>query len=475
MMSSHHNDNTNNNSGGGVVSSLLGSSLSVIHSPLMSVSTPGMYGSSALVEVAHELHATTRDNDNNGNNNSVSIMHGAPLPPPPVPPLAPPPPSSLTAATSSAAVVPTMLLPPLPAPARALTSPLLPFPPLPPSARTSAGAAGMTASISMEHKQRVSPLSLPFFNIHTSPLIHTHALACHRINSLPRSAFNWSGLARVPLTSLRGRHQVRWLTGRQITCELLRSSSINYRNLNGHPSLVRLSILAKAQPFVVIILSILNTIISLIGTAVSVNQSRSFRIVVYVIRLLSLLLFTTEFGLRLWSCVDSPRSLATRSTQSLSISLWRLRFRWLIYGHNGRCNLSAVIDLFCLISLLINVTIPVRLYGIAHGTQQMLRLQLLNMLPMICMLRLERLSGSLLRLYRIFRIQRGEFLLVIFTSLCTVFIVAIAMYFIEHDSQPTIFSSVAQSLWFATNSLTLLCLGRTSSLHRIHLLHSLHF
>jgi voltage-gated potassium channel len=140
----------------------------------------------------------------------------------------------------------------------------------------------------------------------------------------------------------------------------------------------------------------------------------------------SLVLFAIEYVARLWSCTALPR---------YEHPLWgRLRFA---------ITPLALVDLIAIAPLLIPAL------GVDLRTVRALRL-----FRIFRIAKLARYSRSLHMLGRVLRTRRAE-LLTVFVFLATLMLLSSTlMYYVEHDAQPEVFSSIPATFWWAVATFT---------------------
>lgn len=141
---------------------------------------------------------------------------------------------------------------------------------------------------------------------------------------------------------------------------------------------------------------------------------------------ISLIIFTIEYGLRLWSCTADARFRGP--------VLGRLRFVF---------TPLAIIDLLAILPLFLP------LVGLDLRFMRIVRL-----LRFFRLAKLFRYSRALRLLGRVVLGKREE-LASIFIVLVTLLVIAASlMYFVEHDDQPEKFSSIPQTMWWGVITLT---------------------
>jgi voltage-gated potassium channel len=140
----------------------------------------------------------------------------------------------------------------------------------------------------------------------------------------------------------------------------------------------------------------------------------------------SLALFALEYGLRLWSCTELPR-YRSPLTGRLRYALTPL----------------AIIDLVTISPLLVPAL------GMDLRSARAVRL-----FRIFRVAKLARYSRSLRLIGRVFRARRSELLTVFFFLATLMLLSSTLMYFVEHDSQPEVFSSIPATAWWSVATFT---------------------
>ncbi|EOR07937.1 ion transporter [Acinetobacter sp. ANC 3926] len=139
---------------------------------------------------------------------------------------------------------------------------------------------------------------------------------------------------------------------------------------------------------------------------------------------LSIIIFSGEYLLRLWSIVEKEPQEAA----------WKQRIRWMKSG-------GAIIDLLAILPAYLNFIVPIDL-------------RFLRVLRLVRLLKLTRYFVSLQILLRVIQREKGSFQAVIFILVIMIVMTASAIYVVENKAQPEAFSSIPQSMWWAVVTLT---------------------
>jgi voltage-gated potassium channel len=171
-----------------------------------------------------------------------------------------------------------------------------------------------------------------------------------------------------------------------------------------------------------IILNVTAAIIQTVG-----RIERDWGHPLYVFEWFSVIVFAIEYVLRIWSCTEDQKYRGSVSG--------RIRFAFTFF---------AVIDFLAIAP-----------FCLAHFfTLDLRTLRAIRLLRLLRGLKLARYSESLQLLWRVIDAKREE-LLVTFVTVTVILVVAsTAMFYVERDAQPEIFSSIPAAMWWGVGSLT---------------------
>jgi voltage-gated potassium channel len=141
----------------------------------------------------------------------------------------------------------------------------------------------------------------------------------------------------------------------------------------------------------------------------------------------SVIIFTIEYGLRLWTCTEDPRYARPVSG----------RLRYVLTP-------LALIDLVAILPFYLPMFIRCDLRF----------LRALRLFRMFWLLKIGHYSRSLRLIGQIVKSKREELAVSGFAVIVLLVCASSAMYFIEHDAQPKVFSSIPASMWWAVVTLT---------------------
>lgn len=142
----------------------------------------------------------------------------------------------------------------------------------------------------------------------------------------------------------------------------------------------------------------------------------------------SIFLFSVEYTLRAWSCTTDPAYG----------SHFRGRMRYLRRP-------MIIIDLLAVLPFYLPVIIP----GLDLRFMRAVRL-----MRIFRVAKIGRYSSHLQILDRVIRAKKEELLIVAFLMVILLIISSSLLYFVEHPTQPEVFSSIPAAMWWATTTLT---------------------
>jgi len=143
--------------------------------------------------------------------------------------------------------------------------------------------------------------------------------------------------------------------------------------------------------------------------------------------------FTVEYLMRMWSCMES-RELAALGPLQARLKLMK--------------GVMEVVDLVVLIAYYINF-IP--------GFSQLKGLQALRMIRLLrvaALLKMERKASSFGQIVNVLKTKKSELMATLFTAVVLMIMSATTMYYLENDTQPEGFASVPGAMWWSVASLT---------------------
>ncbi len=178
--------------------------------------------------------------------------------------------------------------------------------------------------------------------------------------------------------------------------------------------------------FVIFILTLifLNVIAVIVGSIKSVQDR--FESLLYGFELFSVLVFTIEYILRLWSCTMDPRF-------SHPIS-GRIRFMF---------HAMTIIDLLAILP-----------FYLPFLGVDMRVLRILRLLRILRIAKVGRYYSSLTLIKQVFQSKKEELILSSTMMALLIVVSSSVLYYCENDAQPETFSSIPATMWWAVATLT---------------------
>ena len=149
----------------------------------------------------------------------------------------------------------------------------------------------------------------------------------------------------------------------------------------------------------------------------------------HVIEVVSVLIFTIEYILRVYSSASAPNRPAREATTS-----WQKRWAYLKSP-------MAMVDLLAILPFYLSVFVA-------------FDLRILRVFRVLRILKIGRYSRSMQTLVTVLRNESHSLIAAISVLLLFTVIAATCIYYIEHTAQPNVFSSIPASLWWALVTLT---------------------
>ena len=152
--------------------------------------------------------------------------------------------------------------------------------------------------------------------------------------------------------------------------------------------------------------------------------------------LISVLIFTIEYALRVWSCTADPKYKGSVKG----------RLKYMLTP-------GAIIDLLAFLPFYIHRI----LYHLLHITVDLRVLRILRLMRFFRLFRLTAYTRSAQMIFNVFKNRMRELVLSFVLTIFLIIIASCIMYFVEHQ-YPTIkeskFTSIPETLWWAVVSLT---------------------
>ncbi len=176
---------------------------------------------------------------------------------------------------------------------------------------------------------------------------------------------------------------------------------------------------------VTIIVIIIINIITVVAETFDVSPEMK-RVFSYI-EIVSVIIFTIEYLLRLW----------TADLKYPGLSPFRAKLRYIF-------SFMAIIDFVAILPFYIPFLIPVDLRA----------LRLLRIVRLLRIFKVSRYTTALSTILEVFRRKKSQLLSSIFICVLLMIIAAILMYNVEHAAQPDAFSNAFDALWWAVATFT---------------------
>ncbi len=167
-------------------------------------------------------------------------------------------------------------------------------------------------------------------------------------------------------------------------------------------------------------------VVAVIMETVDTFQAK-YAVALYWLEIFSVFVFTIEYILRFWSCVEAPEY---QSDVSPSIS--RLKY---IFTPMAIIDLVAIAPFY--LAFLFNID-----------------LRFLRVLRLLRIFKLTRYSEAMTTLLKVLRDEISSFAAAIFIMIVIMIIAASGIYLVEKDHQPEFYGSIPQSMWWSIVTLT---------------------
>jgi voltage-gated potassium channel len=177
---------------------------------------------------------------------------------------------------------------------------------------------------------------------------------------------------------------------------------------------------------IVLMVIIVASVISVVLETVPALD-RDYRREFHLFEAATVIVFTVEYVLRLWSCTVSP--------QYRHPLMGRLRFA---------VTPMALVDLVAILPFYLPLAFPL----------DMRIVRILRLFRLLRLLKLARYSETLMGLRDVVRSKREELMLAFAFAMALLLVAASVLYFVEHEAQPEAFSSIPAAMWWGIATLT---------------------
>ena len=180
---------------------------------------------------------------------------------------------------------------------------------------------------------------------------------------------------------------------------------------------------------VILLVLILLNVVAVILETVKSFQLR-FGTAFRVFEVISVGVFSVEYAARIWACTADPRY-----RQPI---IGRLRY---VSGFDG------VVDLLAILPFYITLALPAAAIDLRI-------LRVLRLLRFARVLKLGRYSDSLGRMKRVIGARRGDLGVALAAVGVVLILASSAIYYVEVDTQPDVFTSIPAAMWWGISALT---------------------
>ncbi|QPN69720.1 ion transporter [Synechococcus sp. CBW1108] len=180
---------------------------------------------------------------------------------------------------------------------------------------------------------------------------------------------------------------------------------------------------------VILLVLILLNVLAVILETVQSLQLR-FGTAFWAFEVFSVGVFSVEYAARIWSCTADPRY-----RQPI---IGRLRF---VSSFGG------VVDLLAILPFYVSLAVP-------SAALDLRILRALRLLRFARVLKLARYSDSIGRMKRVIGARRGDLGVALAAVGVVLILASSAIYYVEADTQPDIFTSIPAAMWWGISALT---------------------
>ncbi len=193
---------------------------------------------------------------------------------------------------------------------------------------------------------------------------------------------------------------------------------------------------SKIFEVVIVLLIAVNVCLAIIKTDPNLANTDEFNNAYSAIVIVSFLIFSIEYGLRCWSCVEDDKYPGACSG----------RIVWITRP-------LSMLDLVVLVAFMLDAVSSFEFFDPAGANPTMEyghSISFLRLLRMLTILRIERQSKGLKRLGTVLRRKVPELFITIFVASILLCVSATLIYYVE----PETFNTIPQGIWWATQTLT---------------------
>ena len=180
---------------------------------------------------------------------------------------------------------------------------------------------------------------------------------------------------------------------------------------------------------VILLVLILLNVLAVILETVQSLQLR-FGTAFWAFEVFSVGVFSVEYAARIWACTADPRY-----RQPI---IGRLRY---VSSFGG------VVDLLAILPFYVSLAVPAAALDLRI-------LRVLRLLRFARVLKLARYSDSIVRMKRVIGARRGDLGVALAAVGVVLILASSAIYYVEVDTQPDVFTSIPAAMWWGISALT---------------------
>jgi len=184
--------------------------------------------------------------------------------------------------------------------------------------------------------------------------------------------------------------------------------------------------LSQVADISIALLIVLNILALMLETVDSIGAK--YRLAFDLFDAFSLMVFTSEYILRIWSCTADPA-----------------------YSHPVRGRLRYAVQPMMLLDLLVIVPFYLPMI-VPYDDLRFARA--LRLLRLVRIIRIGRYSSSLNTLASIFVRKKEELIIAFFAEIVLLVVASSVLYFVETDAQPEVFKNIPTAMWWGMSTLT---------------------
>jgi voltage-gated potassium channel len=202
--------------------------------------------------------------------------------------------------------------------------------------------------------------------------------------------------------------------------------------------------------FILVVIITVNIAAMMIETVPDISQA--WLVKLRIIEIISVILFAVEYSLRVYSSAAGPnvsggsshsgsahnttphQAISPKATSEKSITPWQKRWHYIKSP-------MAIIDLMAILPFFLSMFL-------------VFDLRILRIFRVLRILKIGRYSRSIQTLVDVVRSEAHSLFAALSVLMLFTVIAATCIYYIEHNAQPDVFSSIPASLWWAVVTLT---------------------